>query len=194
MTIVIESPEPEPGEPGALHLRTAVVDTGMGMDASEVATLFQRFGQLNKRIARDYGGSGLGLNISRELVRLLGGTIVVESEKGVGTRMAFGVRMGGVSAQEEERWLERRRKEEREREFDGIDGVARIIPPRTGNEREAQSQAAGISDSTNPSAEAETKSSSPSRFMHVLIAEASSICFSFHQICRTEKYWAFRTM
>lgn len=166
----------------------------MGMDASEVATLFQRFGQLNKRIARDYGGSGLGLNISRELVRLLGGTIVVESEKGVGTRMAFGVRMGGVSAQEEERWLERRRKEEREREFDGIDGVARIIPPRTGNEREAQSQAAGISDSTNPSAEAETKSSSPSRFMHVLIAEASSICFSFHQICRTEKYWAFRIM
>ena len=154
----------------------------MGMDADEVATLFQRFGQLNKRIARDYGGSGLGLNISRELVRLLGGTIDVESEKGVGTRMTFGVRMGGVSAREEERWWERKRKEEREREVDGGDDDARARPPRAADEREPERQAEGISDSFDLSVEAATKPSPPSRFAHVLIAEASSTCSSLHRV------------
>jgi len=62
-----------------------VSDTGIGMTAEQMKRIFQPFTQLNASVARDYGGSGLGLTISRGLCELMGGEISVESTVGEGT-------------------------------------------------------------------------------------------------------------
>ena len=78
------------GEP--LYIHFAVSDTGRGLDDSEKKQLFQRFSQANPRTHVTYGGSGLGLFISRELVELQGGEIGVASESGKGSTFAFYVK------------------------------------------------------------------------------------------------------
>lgn len=79
------------GEP--LYLHFAVSDTGRGLDEFEKKQLFQRFSQANPRTHVTYGGSGLGLFISRELVELQGGEIGVASEAGKGSTFAFYVKV-----------------------------------------------------------------------------------------------------
>ncbi|WP_150105414.1 response regulator [Leptothrix cholodnii] len=66
-------------------LRFAVTDTGIGMDALTLARLFQRFSQGDETINRRFGGTGLGLEISRTLARRMGGDITVRSEAGRGS-------------------------------------------------------------------------------------------------------------
>lgn len=66
-------------------LRLRVSDTGIGMDAPTMARLFQRFSQGDETINRRYGGTGLGLEISRSLARMMGGDIQVESRLGQGS-------------------------------------------------------------------------------------------------------------
>ncbi len=66
-------------------LRLRVSDTGIGMDAATMARLFQRFSQGDETINRRYGGTGLGLEISRSLARIMGGDIQVESRPGQGS-------------------------------------------------------------------------------------------------------------
>jgi signal transduction histidine kinase/CheY-like chemotaxis protein/HPt (histidine-containing phosphotransfer) domain-containing protein len=63
-----------------------VTDTGIGMDATTLSRLFQRFSQGDDGISRRYGGTGLGLEISRSLARLMGGDITVISQPGLGSR------------------------------------------------------------------------------------------------------------
>jgi signal transduction histidine kinase/CheY-like chemotaxis protein len=64
----------------------AVSDSGIGMDAATMARLFQRFSQGDDSTSRRYGGTGLGLEISRSLARLMGGDIAVRSTPGQGSR------------------------------------------------------------------------------------------------------------
>jgi len=64
----------------------AVVDTGIGIDAATLPRLFQRFGQADGSRARRHGGTGLGLEISRNLARLMGGDLTVQSSPGQGSR------------------------------------------------------------------------------------------------------------
>lgn len=80
---------PDWGSEETLFLHFSVQDSGRGMNESEKKLLFKRFSQTSPRTHIQYGGSGLGLFISRELTELQGGEIGVASEPGVGSTFAF---------------------------------------------------------------------------------------------------------
>ncbi|MDX1529617.1 MAG: response regulator, partial [Gammaproteobacteria bacterium] len=67
------------------HLMVQVIDTGPGMTREVVERIFSAFQQADETVARTHGGTGLGLTISRNLARLMGGDIEVESEAGLGS-------------------------------------------------------------------------------------------------------------
>lgn len=93
--------DPEWGDGEEVYLHFAVQDTGRGLDEKEKSLLFQRFSQASPRTHVQYGGSGLGLFISRELTELQGGEIGVSSERGVGSTFAFYVKarkVDGITA------------------------------------------------------------------------------------------------
>ncbi|KAJ4365499.1 hypothetical protein N0V95_000434 [Ascochyta clinopodiicola] len=83
---------PDWGDGEEIFLEFLVQDTGRGLSAEELKLLFQRFSQASPRTHVQYGGSGLGLFISRELTELQGGEIGVSSEAGKGSTFAFYVR------------------------------------------------------------------------------------------------------
>jgi CheY-like chemotaxis protein len=72
-----------------LYLHVDVEDTGCGLTAEEKALLFEKFAQASPRTHAHYGGSGLGLFISRRLTELHGGQIGVSSEAGFGSTFSF---------------------------------------------------------------------------------------------------------
>ena len=81
----------EAAHDGKTWLRFVVSDTGIGIEAEELERLFEPFGQANSATARQYGGTGLGLPIARDLARGMGGDIEVTSQPGAGSR--FTVRL-----------------------------------------------------------------------------------------------------
>ena len=78
--------------PGVLHF--AVSDTGIGIPQDKLAAIFERFTQADKSIARQYGGTGLGLTISKQLAELMQGRIWAESVRGHGSTFHCVVRLG----------------------------------------------------------------------------------------------------
>ncbi|MEZ0486665.1 PAS domain S-box protein [Fibrella aquatica] len=70
-------------------IKATVSDTGIGMDDAFSKTILQKFMQEDASISRRFGGTGLGLSICKNLVELMGGTMEVQSKKGVGTSVSF---------------------------------------------------------------------------------------------------------
>lgn len=81
---VVSPPEPSVDDQSATIILT-ISDTGIGMTDDQIARLFQEFTQVDPTTTRKYGGTGLGLALSRHLVRMLGGTINVTSKPSAGT-------------------------------------------------------------------------------------------------------------
>jgi len=71
-----------------------VSDSGIGIDKADRDKLFQSFSQVDASISRKYGGTGLGLNICKQLVELMGGRVEVESEKNKGSTFSFSIWVG----------------------------------------------------------------------------------------------------
>jgi PAS domain S-box-containing protein len=71
--------------PGKQEMSFEVIDTGIGIDEEYQKQMFKEFSQEDPGIARRYGGTGLGMSISKRLILLMGGQIEVESKKGFGT-------------------------------------------------------------------------------------------------------------
>jgi signal transduction histidine kinase/integral membrane sensor domain MASE1/ActR/RegA family two-component response regulator len=84
-------------------LEFCVSDSGIGMTAEQLAHIFLPFEQADASTTRKFGGTGLGLTISRRLAQLLGGEITVESKEGVGSR--FVVQLPVLGLTPEIRWL-----------------------------------------------------------------------------------------
>jgi signal transduction histidine kinase len=81
-------------------LHFLVQDSGIGMSPAHLAKLFQPFVQADSSTTRRFGGTGLGLMITRELARLMGGDVTVTSIEGVGSTFMFTMNVGGVAQRE----------------------------------------------------------------------------------------------
>jgi PAS domain S-box-containing protein len=73
-------------------LKFVVRDTGIGIPKDKMDRLFKPFSQVDSSTTRSYGGTGLGLVISKKLVEMMGGNILVESEEGEGSKFIFSIK------------------------------------------------------------------------------------------------------
>jgi two-component system, sensor histidine kinase len=95
-----------PAADGALRLRLTVRDQGPGIAAEALERLFSPFAQASAEVARTYGGTGLGLTVSRDLARLMGGDLTVDSVLGDGAAFTLAVTLpSGQAVQGEEDFL-----------------------------------------------------------------------------------------
>lgn len=97
VTLQITKPE-ETAE--KIRLEFKVVDTGIGIAKEDIGKLFQEFAQANDTIEQKFGGTGLGLMITKRLIALKDGEIKVESELGVGTAFSFTLLLDKSSAEQ----------------------------------------------------------------------------------------------
>jgi len=88
-------------EQGALCLEFTVHDTGIGIAPDQQSEIFSAFSQADGQVTRKYGGTGLGLTITKQLIEMMGGSIRVESEPNRGSRFIFQIRLKETPATSE---------------------------------------------------------------------------------------------
>jgi len=84
-------------QPNNYELSFSVRDTGIGIAIEDLGKLFKSFSQANNSIARQYGGTGLGLVICKQLCELMGGTISVNSTIGEGSTFSFSIMANAIT-------------------------------------------------------------------------------------------------
>jgi hypothetical protein len=137
---------PDWGAGEEIFLEFLVQDTGRGLSAEELKLLFQRFSQASPRTHVQYGGSGLGLFISRELTELQGGEIGVSSEAGKGSTFAF--------------YIKGRRSSEPKEVIDSVPVATGALTRKVSNAREGTTrttQGQGLCHASSYSQERTTK-------------------------------------
>jgi PAS domain S-box-containing protein len=87
----------EGAAPGCARLQFSVRDTGIGIPRDKFQTIFESFSQADTSTTRRYGGTGLGLTISAQLIQLMGGQIGLDSEVGRGSHFYFTLEMAMLS-------------------------------------------------------------------------------------------------
>jgi signal transduction histidine kinase/CheY-like chemotaxis protein len=89
VTVRVSAAEARDRGDGAVLVAVSVEDTGIGMTPDAMSRIFDAFNQADSSTTRRFGGTGLGLTITRRLARLMGGDVTVASEPGEGSRFAF---------------------------------------------------------------------------------------------------------
>ena len=89
ISLNIEKTEEQDDE---VTLRIEIADSGIGLSQEQQARLFTSYNQANAGISREYGGTGLGLAITKQIIELMGGTIWIESELGMGSKFIFTIK------------------------------------------------------------------------------------------------------
>lgn len=95
-----------------INIRIAVADSGIGISEKDMDKLFIRFSQVDASDTRKYGGSGLGLVISKQIAELMGGTITVQSKEGIGSTFIAEIPLKVVKAAEVEAQKEAEKHED----------------------------------------------------------------------------------
>lgn len=87
-------------EDDEIEIKFSVEDNGIGLTPEQQKSIFEAYGQASTSTSRKYGGTGLGLTISRKMVTLMGGDLEVESQKDIGTTFFFTLRLKKDKEQE----------------------------------------------------------------------------------------------
>ncbi len=101
ITLAVTQAEGETGEPGLVPLEIRVTDTGIGIPAGKLETIFDSFSQVDSSSTRKYEGTGLGLAITRKLVELMGGEIIASSRMGEGSEFRLYLPLAEASGEQE---------------------------------------------------------------------------------------------
>jgi len=114
-----------------------VVDTGIGIPEAKQNSVFDAFTQADKSTTREYGGTGLGLTLSRRLTRMLGGDITVESTPGIGSRFLISVDTGALDQKDliHQSNSQQRRKENLANEMPVLEGKVLLVDDIEDNQR-----------------------------------------------------------
>lgn len=92
-TIKLEIKELQKENDQFVTLQFAVIDTGIGISEEDCRLIFEEFKQANSQIREKYGGTGLGLTISNQLVKILGGKLQVVSSQNIGSTFSFNLKI-----------------------------------------------------------------------------------------------------
>ena len=84
-------------------MKFSIKDTGIGIPEDKLSIVYNRFRQVDDSVAKEYGGTGLGLTISKKLVELMGGEIGIESEVGTGSTFYFTIPYEKVVVKKEDK-------------------------------------------------------------------------------------------
>lgn len=107
-------------------LEFSIIDTGIGMNEAQQSRLFKAFSQGDSSVTRTYGGTGLGLVISKQLIEQMDGTIRVDSQEQVGSCFSFTVRLGISDLETVRKHQHQPRKEINTRQLQTLQG-SRIL-------------------------------------------------------------------